>query len=399
MDFKGLESNIREGCLNLYLPDGTRHRFGSGGPEADWNIRDPAALPRIAFDPELNLGETYLERRWDAGEGEGLRNLLAVLLRNFNRLQPPGLARLRETLRRGLDLGNGIARSFRQVHHHYDLDEWLFRRFLDEGMFYSCAYFEQPGQSLEAAQRAKCELIRRKLLLQPGQRVLDIGCGWGGLAFYLAEQAGVDVVGLTLSREQHRVCREEAARRGLENRTRFVLQDYRQHRERYDRVVSVGMFEHVGRRHYRTFFRQVDERLAPDGVALLHTIGCGWRGGSINPWIRRHVFPGAHVPALSQLASAIEGTGLRITDLDVWRLHYAYTLREWFRRFQHHRAEVAERLGERFARLWEFYLAGCEANFMYTDLGVFQVQMAKPQGPVPITRDYLFEAGRLVSAR
>jgi cyclopropane-fatty-acyl-phospholipid synthase len=390
MLLKALERNIRTGCLNLCLPDGTRYRFGSEGPEAYWHLHDPSVLSRIVRDPDLRLGETYMEKGWDAGEGEGLRALLEVLMRNFVDIRPGGLARLRENLLRWLDLGNSIARSFRQIHHHYDLDEWLFRRFLDDGMFYSCAYFEHPEQSLEAAQQAKCELIRRKLHLKPGQKVLDIGSGWGGMAFHLAQQAGVDVVGLTLSEEQLRVSREEAEKRGLGDSVRFLLQDYRQHQGQYDRIVSVGMFEHVGLRHYGQFFRKVDQLLAPEGIALLHTIGCGRREGSINPWIRRYVFPGAHIPSLSQLAPAVENACLWVTDLEVLRLHYAYTLREWFRRFQRHRSEVVERLGERFARLWEFYLAGCEASFRYWDLVVFQVQMAKRHGPVPITRDYLF---------
>jgi cyclopropane-fatty-acyl-phospholipid synthase len=391
MLLKILEKNIRTGCLTLCLPDGRRYRFGSDGPEAYWHLHDPGVLPRIPRDPDLGLGETYLDKGWDAGEGEGLRALLEVLMRNFAELRPGMFARLREHLWRWLAPGNGIIRSFRQIHHHYDLDEWLFRRFLDEGLFYSCAYFEQPEQSLEAAQEAKCELIRKKLRLRPGQKVLDIGSGWGGLAFHLAYHADVGVVGLTLSAEQLRVAREEAERRGLGGRVRFLLQDYRQHQGRYDRIVSVGMFEHVGLRHYPEFFRRVGELLAPEGVALLHTIGCGRREGSINPWIRRHVFPGAHIPSLSQLAPAVESAELWVTDLEVLRLHYAYTLREWFRRFQRHRAEVVERMGERFARLWEFYLAGCEASFLYWDLVVFQVQIAKRHGPIPITRHYLFE--------
>jgi cyclopropane-fatty-acyl-phospholipid synthase len=392
MHLKALKKSIRVGCLNLCMPNGTRYRFGSDTPEAWWYVYDPAVLSRVARYPELKLGETYIERSWDAGQGEGLRTLLAVLLRNFADARPRTLLQLWDILLGCLDRGNSIARSYRQIRDHYDLDEWLFRRFLDQGMFYSCAYFERPDLSLEEAQRAKCELIRRKLLLQPGQKVLDIGSGWGGLAFYLAQQADVEVVGLTLSREQLRVSQEEAKKRGLEGRVEFLLQDYRQHRGCYDRIVSVGMFEHVGLRHYPDFFRQVYELLAPDGVALLHTIGCN-RPGPTNPWIRRHIFPGGHIPSLSQVTPALERARLWVTDLEVWRLHYAYTLREWFRRFQRHRSEVVERMGERFARLWEFYLASCEAGFLYWDLAVFQVQLAKQHGPVPITRDYLFEAG------
>ncbi|CAL1240091.1 cyclopropane-fatty-acyl-phospholipid synthase family protein [Candidatus Methylocalor cossyra] len=396
MLLKALEKNIRAGCLNLRMPDGTWHRFGSEPPEAYWYVNDPTMLTRLLRDPEYALGDTYLARGWDTEYGEGLRTLLQVLVRNFGQVQARGWSRLRELLYRWLMPRNGIARSQRQIEQHYDLDEWLFRRFLDREMFYSCAYFTRPDLSLEEAQQAKCELIRRKLLLQPGQKVLDIGSGWGGLAFYLATRAEVQVTGLTLSGEQWRVARQEAEKRGLAGRVQFLLEDYRQHRGRYDRIVSVGMFEHVGLRNYGAFFRQVEQLLAPDGVALLHTIGCSQTDGAINPWMRRHVFPGAHLPSLSQLAPAVERARLQVADLEVWRLHYAYTLREWFRRFQQVREEVVKRMGERFARLWEFYLAGCEAKFLYGDLVVFQVQMAKQHGPVPITRDYLGSASTLV---
>lgn len=265
MLLKALEKNIRAGCLNLRMPDGTWHRFGSEPPEAYWYVNDPTMLTRLLRDPEYALGDTYLARGWDTEYGEGLRTLLQVLVRNFGQVQARGWSRLRELLYRWLMPRNGIARSQRQIEQHYDLDEWLFRRFLDREMFYSCAYFTRPDLSLEEAQQAKCELIRRKLLLQPGQKVLDIGSGWGGLAFYLATRAEVQVTGLTLSGEQWRVARQEAEKRGLAGRVQFLLEDYRQHRGRYDRIVSVGMFEHVGLRNYGAFFRQVEQLLAPDG--------------------------------------------------------------------------------------------------------------------------------------
>jgi cyclopropane-fatty-acyl-phospholipid synthase len=229
----------------------------------------------------------------------------------------------------------------------------------------------------------------RKLLLKPGQRVLDIGSGWGGLAFYLAAHAEVEVVGITLSQEQLRVAQHEAQDRGLGDRVNFLLQDYREHKGEYDRIVSVGMFEHVGLQNYRAFFEQVRHLLKSDGVALLHTIGVSGKAGLNNVWIRRHIFPGSYLSTLSQITPAIEKTGLMITDIEVLRLHYAHTLGEWYRRFQSHRKETAERLGERFARMWEFYLASCEASFRFWDLVVFQVQMARQHGAVPITRDYL----------
>lgn len=385
-----LEQNIRLGCLNLHLPDGTHYRYGDSAPEANWHIHDPAVLSRVWCDPELELGETYVEKGWDAENPEGLRKLLEVLMRNFADLKPRGWVYLRELLYKWLHRGNAILHSYRHIRHHYDRDEWLFRRFLDRGMFYSCAYFEHPGQSLEAAQQAKCELIRRKLLIEPGHKVLDIGSGWGGLAFYLAAKADVEVVGLTLSREQLRVAETEARKRGLSGQVRFLLQDYREHRGVYDHIVSVGMFEHVGLRDYQAFFRTLDRLLNPDGSALLHTIGSTWRRSELNPWMRRHIFPGAHIPLLSQIMPALEYSRLMLTDAEVLRLHYADTLYEWFRRFQAHRREVAERMDERFARIWEFYLAVCEATFRWWDLVVFQLQIAKRHGVIPITRDYLF---------
>lgn len=386
-----LERNIKQGSLHVFLPDGTQYRFGAGAPEANWHIKDSAATRRIAVDPEFELGETYLEGGWSAGGSEGLRRLLAVLMCNFSDVRPRGFAFLRELLQKALRRGNEIARSYQNVEHHYDLDEWLFRRFLDKDMFYSCAYFEYPEQSLEDAQQAKCRLIMRKLLLKPGQRVLDIGSGWGGLAFFLASHADVEVVGLTLSREQLRVAQSAAEARKLQSRVKFILQDYREHQGEYDRIVSVGMFEHVGLRHYPEFFDRVYRWLKPDGVALLHTIGGTRRDGLTNPWIRRHIFPGGHTPLLSQLTPAVEKSGLMTTDAEILRLHYAYTLCEWYRRFQSHRPEVVDRMGERFARMWEFYLAICEAGFRWWDSAVFQLQLAKRHGVVPITKDYLFE--------
>ena len=247
--------------------------------------------------------------------------------------------------------------------------------------------------SLEEAQRAKCRHIMNKLCLQPGQRVLDIGCGWGGLAFYLAEHADVKVTGLTLSREQLRVAESRARERGLEGRVDFRLQDYREHHGSYDRIVSVGMFEHVGVRHYRDYFDQVRRLLVHDGIALLHTIGRHGAPGTTNPWIEKYIFPGGYNPALSEVTRAIERSGLVSCDIEILRQHYAKTLVLWHQRFHAHRAEIAQRMGERFCRMWEFYLATCEAAFRWRDLVVFQIQLTHRMGAVPITRDYLYREG------
>jgi cyclopropane-fatty-acyl-phospholipid synthase len=387
--FTLLEETVRHGTLTMQLPDLSKRRFGSGQPEATIRFNDPATLQRIAYDPGFEFGQTYMEGGWDYGE-EGLPALLNVTMSNFagffaNRSRKPlGF------LQKALQQSNRVRRAYRNVSHHYDLDEWLFRRFLDRGMFYSCAYFERPDMTLEEAQEAKCRMIARKLRLGPGMRVLDIGSGWGGLAMHLAREHGVSVDGLTLSREQLRVAREESARRGLEGQVAFYFRDYREHRGQYDRIVSVGMFEHVGQPYYGAFFQQLNDLLKEDGVALLHTIGRTSGPGTTNAWLRRYIFPGGYTPALSELSAAIEPSPLMVTDLEVWRLHYADTLAEWLRRFQSVRTEVAERFDERFCRMWEFYLASCEGTFRYWDQVVFHVQLAKQHDAVPITRDYLY---------
>ncbi len=384
-----LEQHVRKGTLEVHLPDGSARCFGTGQPRASIHFHDTEALRRIAYDPGFEFGQTYMEGRWTPG-AEGLRALLAVTMDNFaGLLGQRGRSPMR-FLQKVIQQSNRVRRSYRNVSHHYDLDEWLFRRFLDQGMFYSCAYFERPDMSLEEAQQAKCGMIARKLCLEPGMRVLDIGCGWGGLAMYLAETHGVTVDGLTLSQEQLRVARAECERRGLSDRVRFHLRDYREHGDLYDRVVSVGMFEHVGQPYYRAFFQKSVELLHSDGVMLLHTIGRTNPPATTNAWLRRYIFPGGYTPALSEVSAAIEPSELMITDVEVWRLHYADTLAEWYRRFQGVRAEVAERFDERFCRMWEFYLASCEGTFRHWDQVVFHLQMARKHGLVPVTRDYLY---------
>jgi cyclopropane-fatty-acyl-phospholipid synthase len=386
--FRILEKSIKKGTICLQLPDGSERCFGQGEPVARWIFHDESAMKRVAQDPELELGETYMDGGWDAGEGN-IPLLLKVLMTNISQERPEGLVRLVELLYRLIQKGNRIAHSYRNVAHHYDIDEWLFRRFLDKEMFYSCAYFETPNSTLEEAQQAKCRLIMDKLVLQPGQQVLDIGSGWGSLAFYLAEHADVHVTGVTLSREQLRVAQDEAQKRGLQKKVTFLLQDYREHQSSYDRIVSVGMFEHVGAKHFREFFNQVDNLLKSDGIALLHTIHCSGVSVETNPWIKRHIFPGGYIPSTSEISKAIEPCSLFSSDIEVLRLHYADTLAHWLERFLEHREEVVSRMGERFARMWEFYLASTEAAFRWWDLNVVHVQMVKRHGIVPVTRNYL----------
>jgi cyclopropane-fatty-acyl-phospholipid synthase len=385
MYLKLLEQHIKAGVLHLHLPDGRNYTFGNGGLEAHWHIKDDEAMRRIATDWEFELGETYLQGRWDAGV-TGLRNLLSVLRANFAVYQPN---RWVAPLARLMKEWNRVATSYNNVAHHYDVPEAVFRKFLDPEMFYSCAYFSQPGMTLEEAQQAKARHIAQKLLIKPGNSILDIGCGWGSMVFHLAQHFDCEVTGITLSREQLAAAQREQERRGVKN-VRFEMADYREHAGIYDRIVSIGMFEHVGKPFHDTYFQRVRDMLKPDGVALVHTIGRSGPPGITNRWILKHIFPGGGTPALSELATAIESSRLKTTDAEVWRLHYATTLQAWYERFVAHRDAIVAIMGEEFFRMWEFYFVSCESAFRYSDLVVYQMQLAKQHGVVPITRDYLY---------
>jgi cyclopropane-fatty-acyl-phospholipid synthase len=380
-----LESHIKRGRLHLRMPDGSIHTFGHGEPSAEWNLNDTTTVRRLERDAEFELGETYMHGGWDAG-ASGVRSLLDILRSNFSPTDmPPWL----KPLARAVQQFNRISNSYRNVAAHYDVPEMVFRRFLDSEMFYSCAYFNAGGLTLEQAQQAKARHIARKLLIKPGDRILDIGCGWGSMAFHLAREYDCEVVGITLSKEQLAVARAEKERRGVQ-RVRFELADYREHQGSYDRIVSVGMFEHVGQPFYRTYFDKVRQLLKPQGTALIHTIGRCSPAGLTNAWIRKYIFPGGSIPSTALFTAAIEKSRLQLCDIEIWRLHYAITLQHWYERFQRNRADIARELGETFCRKWEFYLAACEASFRHADLVVFQAQLAQGHGVVPITRDYLY---------
>jgi cyclopropane-fatty-acyl-phospholipid synthase len=395
-------SLIRKGTLRVAYGDGTEARYGDGPPEVAVRFTTPKAERRVMLNPELALGEAYMDGGFVVEQGRIYEFLeLALGEGAFYERLPfwvPAQAALR-FLRRGIDHFNPERRAKRNVAHHYDLDSRLYGLFLDGDRQYSCAYFESPGQSLDDAQLAKKRHIAAKLLIEPGQRVLDIGSGWGGLGLYLAKTCGARVTGVTLSQEQLALSRGRADEQDLGGRVEFRLQDYRSVRERFDRIVSVGMFEHVGINHYETFFRKVRDLLAEDGVALLHTIGRSDGPGATNPWIRRYIFPGAYIPALSEMMPVIERSGLVATDIEILRLHYAETLRAWRERFLARWDEAKALYDERFCRMWEFYLAISELSFRRQWLVVFQIQMARRQDAVPLTRDYILDAERRLRAR
>jgi cyclopropane-fatty-acyl-phospholipid synthase len=291
---------------------------------------------------------------------------------------------------RYLNQFNPVKRAQANAAHHYDLSGELYDLFLDDDRQYSCAYFARPDMTLDEAQEAKKHHIAGKLLIEPGMRVLDIGCGWGGMGLTLARDYGAEVTGVTLSKEQHAMANERAETAGVADKAKFHLMDYRQVEGQFDRIVSVGMFEHVGVPHYEEYFRTVNERLTPEGIALIHTIGRADPPGTTSPWITKYIFPGGYVPALSETARAIETQDLYTTDVEVWRLHYAETLKHWHERFVSNIDRARELYDERFCRMWRYYLLACELTFRLNKQVVFQFQLSPRQDAVPLTRDYLY---------
>jgi cyclopropane-fatty-acyl-phospholipid synthase len=392
------------GRLTVIWPDGSRTTYEGAepGPEARIRVHDRAAPTRIALNPGLRFGEAWMDGAITVEDGT-LYDVLDLLMLNLERGGSHPVMRLIErasTWLRRLQQANPVARAKHNVAHHYDLSGRLYSLFLDRDRQYSCAYFPRGEETLEEAQIAKKRRIAAKLLLtRPGLRVLDIGSGWGGLALTLAKEWGADVTGITLSAEQHHEAAARAAAEGLSERARFRLQDYREVTETYDRIVSVGMFEHVGIPHYDTFFRMVARCLAPDGIALIHAIGRPDGPGVTNAWLRKYIFPGGYTPALSEVLPSIERARLLLTDLETLRLHYAATLRHWRERFLRNRDAIAAIYDERFCRMWEFYLVACELAFRHQGHFVWQAQLAHRQDAVPLTRDYIAAAEAAAAQR
>jgi cyclopropane-fatty-acyl-phospholipid synthase len=388
---------VKRGTLTVAWPDGTASHYGAGHPRAAIRIHGRATPWIVGLRPELAFGEAFMNGTLTVEEGS-IADVLEILLLNMGSARLPPAIRWMRGLRRyfrALSQLNSATRARRNVAHHYDLSGQLYDLFLDADRQYSCAYFEHPKQSLEEAQTAKKRHIAAKLKLdRPGLKVLDIGSGWGGLALDLARDGRADVMGVTLSTEQLAVATQRAADAGLADRCRFELKDYRALEGPFDRIVSVGMFEHVGAAYYDAFFQKAAQLLAPDGVMLLHTIGRSDGPGTTNPWVTKYIFPGGYVPALSEIMPSIERSGLYVTDIEVLRLHYAETLKEWRLRFQENRARAAAIYDERFCRMWEFYLASCEMTFRYDQQVVFQIQLTRRIDALPIVRDYMLESER-----
>jgi cyclopropane-fatty-acyl-phospholipid synthase len=393
-----LNQFIRRGAMRFTTASGAKFSCGDGtGEPVAVRFLTTDAERRVLLNPELALGEVYMEGSFVVENGS-IADALAVLM--DQPLMLPRWTRLQWWLRylaRHARQFNPPSRSKNNVAHHYDLDGQLYSLFLDADKQYSCAYFETPDASLDDAQLAKKRHLAAKLRIGRGDRVLDIGSGWGGLSLYLAEMAGANVTGVTLSTEQLQVSNARAAEKNLS--AKFFLEDYRDVSGPFDRIVSVGMFEHVGVDFYETFFRRCAELLTDDGVMMLHSIGRSEGPDVTNPWITKYIFPGGYIPALSEVLRAIERAGLLVCDIEILRLHYAETLKAWRERFMARREEAVQLYDERFARMWEFYLAVSEMGFRKQNMMNFQIQLARRQGVVPITRDYVgHEEARLREA-
>jgi cyclopropane-fatty-acyl-phospholipid synthase len=387
-----LKSLVRNGDLTVTYWNGQTRNYGDGAtPKSHIKFTTHAAANKVALDPDLFVGEAYMDGTLVMLQG-GIYEFLELMMKNIGTNQSHPLHKLVNKSRmafRRLHQHNPVGKAKENVARHYDLSGSIYDLFLDRDRQYSCAYFEDEKSTLEEAQLAKKRHIAAKLGIKPGMKVLDIGSGWGGMGLYLAEVCGADVTGVTLSEEQHKLSNERASQRDLKGNAQFLLKDYRHLDENYDRIVSVGMFEHVGVGHFPEFFAKCKTLLKEDGAAVLHSINRSDGPGVTSAWIKKYIFPGGYVPALSEVIPHLEREGLYVTDIEILRLHYAKTLREWGVRFAHNRKRATEIYDERFARMWEFYLAGSECAFRYSGMNNFQIQFGRNQHVLPLTRNYI----------
>ena len=382
-----LDRTFQTRSIRVRLPDGRELTAGPGEPELTAVLSDMKTAIAIAANPDLALGEAFMDGTFQI-EGGSVYDFLQLTTSQLAlRPRSPKLTWM-QRIRRGAEQANDRLHARSNVHHHYDLTVDFYRLFLDDDLQYSCAFFETPDASLEEAQVAKKRRLIDKLLLDPGHTALDIGAGWGGLGLSMVER-GARVTGVTLSTEQHRTANERATALGVTDRADFRLQDYRDLNQTFDRIISVGMFEHVGVPNYQEYFDTVARLLDEDGVAVIHSIGRNSPPNRTQPWVRKYIFPGGYIPALSEVLPAIERAGLWVTDMEVLRLHYAETLRHWRERFLARRGEALAMYDERFCRMWEFYLACSEVAFRELGHMVFQLQLTKKQTAAPLSRDYL----------
>lgn len=393
-----MKAFIKRGSLEVIDAAGKRHIFsGTDGPRVVMKLSDKQLYRDLVFKSEIAAAEAYMDGTMTFEEGSTLRDFLHLF--SINRLSLAAyplqkFIRKVSMLTRRKQQANKVGQAQQNVAHHYDLGNEFYKLFLDKNMLYSCAYFQNDQQSLEQAQRNKLRLIASKLNLEPGQMVLDIGCGWGDMALYLASMEDVRVLGVTLSTEQQKLATKRAADMGLSDRVDFRLQDYRDLDEQFDRIVSVGMFEHVGVAHYDEFFEKLNQLMPDDGVALIHSIGHMSPPGMASKFMRKYIFPGAYSPALSEVFESVERNSLWCLDLEFLRVHYAETLKHWEQRFQENRPTVEDMYDERFARMWEFYLISVEAMFRTGSQLVFHMQLSRNRDAAPLSRDYMVDYQR-----
>lgn len=386
---------ISKGNLAVTDAAGVTYHFGDNtGEPVHLRFTSSKWEREVALDPALKLGEAYMEGGFEFVKGD-IYKLLEIIFESTgpvaeNQMWMKAMSFIRTATKRFVQM-NTLKRSARNVQHHYDLSGKLYDLFLDPDRQYSCAYFQSPDTDLNEAQLAKKRHLAAKLQVNKGEKLLDIGCGWGGLGLYFARVLGADVTGVTLSHEQFGIANQRAKTLGLENRAKFLLEDYRNLNAQFDKIVSVGMFEHVGIGHFKEYFDHVKRLLKPDGRFVLHSIGRSGEPGATNPWIAKYIFPGGYIPSLSEVIPVIEKSGLIITDIEILRLHYAETLKAWRQSFLAHWDEAKALYDERFCRMWDFYLAASESAFRWQGMMVFQIQLAHKQDAVPLTRDYIMQ--------
>jgi cyclopropane-fatty-acyl-phospholipid synthase len=390
-----MKAFIRKGSLTVIDADGRSHVFaGEAGPEVTMRLTDRRLYRTLVFNSELAAGEAYMDGTLRFENGSTLRDFLTLFSINRLSLGSYPIQKLLRAVKmrfRKRQQSNVKGEAQRNVAHHYDLGNDFYKLFLDDNMLYSCAYFREADETLEQAQRNKLRLLASKLHLKPGMKVLDIGCGWGDMALYLAQLEDVEVVGVTLSKEQQALATGRARNAGVADRVRFDLRDYRDVTETFDRIVSIGMFEHVGVSHYDEFFKKLNALMPDHGIAVIHSIGHMSPPGMASAWLRKYIFPGAYSPALSEVFEVVERNSLWVTDLEFLRVHYAMTLAHWVERFEKNRDKVVALHGERFARMWEFYLISCEMMFRTGSQLVFHMQLSRSRDAAPIVRDYITE--------
>ncbi len=399
-----MKAFIKKGSLTIIDHKDAPHKFigEPGGPEVTMKLSDPSLYRKLVLNPELHAGEAYMDGRLSFVEGSTLREFLTLFSINRGNVTSYPIQKVVRAISmkfRKLQQANPVGKAQANVAHHYDIGNEFYKLFLDKNMLYSCAYFMNDNESLEQAQRNKLRLLTAKLNLQPGQKVLDIGCGWGDLALYIAKMADVEVLGVTLSKEQQALASKRAEDEGLADRVRFKLMDYREVNEQFDRIVSVGMFEHVGVHHYDEFFKKLNTLMPDNGLALIHSIGHMSPPGMASSWLRKYIFPGAYSPSMSEVLSVVEQNHLWVTDLEILRTHYATTLAHWEKRFQENRAEVEEMFDEKFARMWEFYLISAEMMFRTGAQMVFHIQLSRNRDAAPLVRDYTVDVQRQYEER